>query len=382
MQKVLKSLGPATAIIGAQWGDEGKGKIIDILSGHFDIIARASGGANAGHTIIREGKQHVFHLLPSGCFHEGKTIILGSGMVIHLPTLLEEIRTLKDAGVDVLPRLKISHAAHIVFEEHKKHDSASEAQRAEAALGTTLRGIGPAYADKASRTGVRMEELLKEDVNNEELREAKEVLGSCVTKEIVPFLDEARKKGWRILIEGPQGTLLDIDHGTYPYVTSTATTSSGALHGLGLPPQALTSCIGVVKAYCTRVGGGPFLTEADEQRANKLRERGGEYGATTKRPRRCGWLSIPDLKFATQVNGFTHLNLTKLDVLDEEEMIPVFYKGGLNEWPGWKESTRGKTKLEDLPKNAQKYIQFIEEQVGVPVAFIGTGPGREEMIVR
>ncbi len=370
MEKLLTHLGAVTAVIGAQWGDEGKGKLIDLLTPHFDVLARANGGANAGHTVVVAGKKHIFHLLPAGSLHEGKTIVLGSGMVIHPPTLLEEIRLLREAGIDVLPRLLISHAAHIVSEEHKERDAALESQRAGGGIGTTKRGIGPAYMDKAARSGMRMETLLGKDLP----------LSPCITKQIVPFLDESRKNGRRILIEGAQGTLLDIDHGTYPYVTSSSTTSAGALQGLGLPPQALTSCIGVVKAYCTRVGGGPFATEAKGEVGDHLRERGGEYGATTGRPRRCGWLSIPDLQFASSVNGFTHLNLTKLDVLDTEDTIPVFFEEGFRDLPGWKAETKGITTFEKLPKEAQNYVKTIENEVGIPVSFIGTGPGREEMI--
>jgi len=380
VQQLLKSLGDVTAVIGAQWGDEGKGKLIDLLTPHFDILARASGGANAGHTIVVQGKKHVFHLLPAGSLHEGKTIVLGSGMVIHLPTLLEEIETLKKAGIDVLPRLKISRAAHIVTEEHKERDAALEKAREGGGIGTTKRGIGPAYTDKAARHGKRMESLLGKEVPKE-WKEAAELLVPCIT-DTVSLLHDALAEKKSILIEGAQATLLDIDHGTYPYVTSSSTTAAGALQGLGLSPRALHSCIGVAKAYCTRVGGGPFETEANEVDGNRLRERGGEYGATTGRPRRCGWLSIPDLLFACRINGFTHVNLTKLDVLDEEKEIPVLFQGGMKKLPGWKQSTAGITSFEKLPKEAQSYVKIIEGEINVPVSFIGTGPGREEMIVR
>ena len=412
MDKLLKTLGPVCAIIGAQWGDEGKGKAIDMLAEHYDVIARAAGGANAGHTIVVKGKKHVFHLLPSGALHPNTTVIVGSGMVLHLPTVLEEIRTLQEAGIDVLPRLFISDEAHILFEFHKDIDAAMEELRAAKSgkgIGTTRRGIGPAYMDKAARRGIRMGSL-KDDLTKElearvepvkhaygvtvdvaleqkHLAEARKVLAGRVTN-TVALLHRFLKEGKTILIEGAQATLLDIDHGTYPYVTSSSTTVAGALQGLGLPPSCLTSCIGVAKAYCTRVGEGEFLTEVMGQTGDRLRERGGEYGATTGRPRRCGWLHLPDLKFSADVNGYTQWNITKLDVLDEEETIPVGMGQNADgsvkfeNLPGWKASTKGVTAFEKLPKNAQGYLTFIEKQTGVPVALTGTGQEREAMIVR
>ncbi|HLD07957.1 MAG TPA: adenylosuccinate synthase [Candidatus Peribacterales bacterium] len=416
MKKLLQELGVVSAIIGAQWGDEGKGKIVDLLAEHFDIVARASGGANAGHTIVVSGKKHVFHLLPSGCLHEGKPIVLGAGMVVHLPTLLEEIRILEEAGIDVLSRLSISHGAHIVFDYHKMIDGVVEDRRSSTSLrdvkqtegiGTTRRGIGPAYADKAYRTGFRMGDLV--NMTPDEFKRAFQHNASFIHKmfdihvlaekeladvenarellmeniiDTTAFLHHALNAKETILIEGAQATLLDIDHGTYPYVTSSQTTIMGALQGLGLPPKVLTSVIGVVKAYCTRVGGGPFPSEVAGPRGDALRERGGEYGATTGRPRRCGWLSLSDLAYACRLNGFTHLNVTKLDVLDAEKDIPVFDREKEAVLPGWQESTKGITEWKRLPKNAQEYIEYIEKKIGVPVSFVGTGPGREEMMVR
>ncbi|MFA6038978.1 MAG: adenylosuccinate synthase [Candidatus Peribacteraceae bacterium] len=416
MQNLLPSLGRVCAVIGAQWGDEGKGKVVDILAGRFDVIARACGGANAGHTIVVNGKKHVFHLLPAGSLHEGKPVFLGSGMVIHLPTLLEEIRTLRDADIDIVPRLFLSEEAHVVFEYHKDVDGVMEERRAKKSggkIGTTKRGIGPAYVEKAARTGMRLGDVLafsrsaealrsdllwrketaahmygvdvdvEEEANN--LMEAAKVIGKGIRP--VSFLHDLLDQGKSVLIEGAQASLLDIDHGTYPYVTSSQTTVAGALHGLGLPPRVLTSCIGVAKAYCTRVGEGAFPTEAQGTTADRLRERGGEYGATTGRPRRCGWLSLPDLRRSARLNGFTHWNITKLDVLDEEETIPVGTeeKGGkalLEELPGWKASTVGVTSFDSLPPNAQAYVRFIEKNTGIPASLIGTGPGREQMIIR
>ena len=408
MQKLLSSLGPCCAVIGAQWGDEGKGKAIDLLAEHFEMVARACGGANAGHTIVVNGKKHVFHLLPSGALHPGKTVVLGAGMVIPLPTLLEEIRTLEENGIEVVSRLWISHAAHILFEYHKDVDGALEERRVKVkgkGIGTTRRGIGPAYMDKAARCGIRMERLgtdlrqelaersadlhamygitVDTDRELQNLADAWKVLKGRVT-DIVPLL----RKSKSILIEGAQATLLDLDHGTYPYVTSSNTTIMGALQGLGLPPSALTSCIGVAKAYCTRVGEGDFLTEVLDETGERLRKRGGEYGSTTGRPRRCGWLNIEDLNRGALLNGFTHWNITKLDVLDEEPEIPVALGTGSDgnarcqTLPGWKTSTVGVTDFKQLPDAAQRFLRFVEEQTHVPAALIGTGPGREQMIVR
>ncbi len=409
MKTLLNDLGPVTAIIGAQWGDEGKGKMTDILGSHFDVIARACGGANAGHTIVVGGKKHVFRLLPSGCLHEGKPIILGSGMVIHLPTLLEEIDILKAAGVSILDRLRISSAAHIVFDFHKEIDSAIEVQRL-SGIGTTKKGIGPAYMDKAARVGIRMEKL-HEDIREELTRRIPEIsdrygviididaemrnflnaralLLPCIVPSLPMLMHEYLSQGKKILIEGAQATLLDLDHGTYPYVTSSFTTTAGALQGLGMPPQSLTSCIGVIKAYCTRVGSGDFATEEIGETGNRLRERGGEYGSVTGRPRRCGWLHLPDILYAQYINGFSCYNLTKLDVLDEEPSIPVGIgtkSDGTVEYkilPGWKSSTKSIREWSKLPVQAREYIEFIESFTGVPVRLIGTGQGREDIIVK
>jgi adenylosuccinate synthase len=360
VRNVIDSLGQVCVVIGAQWGDEGKGKLIDILASRFDVVARACGGANAGHTVVVNGEKHVFHLLPSGALHDHVQIVLGAGMVIHMPTLLEEIDTLRRFGIDVRPRLHISAAAHIVTEEHKERDATLEEGRTQK-IGTTRRGIGPAYMDKAARIGERIND------------------GCHIAELMYGFLQNNR----RILIEGAQGTLLDIDHGTYPYVTSSSTTAAGALQGLGMAPRALESCIGVAKAYATRVGEGPFSTEISETDAGRIRERGGEYGSTTGRPRRIGWLSLPDLKFSAILNGFMYWNITKLDVLDEEESIFVeVAKGDLKIFQGWQTQTSGITDFEELPMQAQEYIRFIEEETHIPVAFIGTGHGRDDVIVK
>ena len=413
MKKFLDSLGPVCAVIGAQWGDEGKGKAIDMLAEHFDAVARACGGANAGHTIVVGGTKHVFRLLPSGCLHPHAQVYLGSGMVIHLPTLLEEIALLTSAGIEILPRLHIAANAHIVFDFHKDIDGALEAIRGTGAIGTTKRGIGPAYADKASRNGMRLEALrqplpqirsaleqrapaieqmyrviVNVDAECQALAEAQAVLATRIVADGPELLHSWITDGKRLLIEGAQATLLDLDHGTYPHVTSSQTTAAGALQGLGIPPKALVSCIGVAKAYCTRVGGGPFPAEAAEDVQKRLRDRGGEYGSVTKRPRRCGWLSIPDLRASARINGFDCWNITKLDVLDTEEEVPVLTgtdDAGKPQWktfPGWKTSTVGITDFKKLPKQAQDVVIFIEKETGIPVRLIGTGQGRGEMIVR
>lgn len=410
MHTSSKSSAAVTAVIGAQWGDEGKGKLIDLLAENFDVVARACGGANAGHTIVVHGKKHVFRLLPSGCLHPHVEVLLGSGMVIHLQTLLEEIDLLREAGIDILPRLRISREAHILFDFHKEIDGALEERRSKTGtgIGTTRRGIGPAYMDKAARIGVRMEQLGKDvrsalkkrsgdlqalygitiDVENEQkqLHDAATVIQPCLT-DTIGFLHERMNAGKRILIEGAQATLLDLDHGTYPYVTSSSTTVAGALQGLGIPPNTLGEVIGVAKAYCTRVGAGDFLTEVQGETAERLRERGGEYGSVTKRPRRCGWLHIPDLQRSAMINGFACWNITKLDVLDTEEVIPVGIgekhgKAVMKEFAGWKASTVGITSFDDLPKQARELLLFIEKETGIPVLYIGTGQGREEMIIR
>ncbi len=411
----MTNLHPVTAVIGAQWGDEGKGKLIDLLTENFDVVLRACGGANAGHTIVVNGKKHVFRLLPSGSLHTHVQVYLGSGMVIHLPTLLEEIQILKDAGIDIVPRLHISSHAHVVFEYHKEIDGVLEDWRSKGktgVIGTTRRGIGPAYAEKALRTGMRMEVLgwdkksitdaltasseriermfgvtVNVPTETASIKSAAALLKDRIVENGPALLHEWSAAGKKMLLEGAQATLLDIDHGTYPFVTSSQTTLAGALQGLGLPPKCMGEVIGVAKAYCTRVGSGTFLTEADEEAQQRLRDRGGEYGSVTKRPRRCGWLSIPDLQQSAIVNGFDCWNITKLDVLDTEEVVPVCTgeKNGTplyKNFPGWKTSTAGITDWKKLPKPAQDLVLFIEKETGIPVKYLGTGQGREEMIVR
>lgn len=409
---LLDRLGPVCAVVGAQWGDEGKGKIIDALAPHFDVLARPCGGANAGHTVVVDGQKHVFHLLPAGCLHPEKNIVLGSGMVVHLATLLEEVRRVEALGIPIRERLALSTAAHIVLDCDRAIDAALEERRTQTTgegIGTTRRGIGPAYARKAAREGLRCEALLWAEnrlhgavagiyadarerynvdsdpaLDLQNLREARDFLAPHLVQpgSLLEMLTSGKR---RILIEGAQGSLLDIDHGTYPFVTSSATTVAGALQGLGLPPRMLCSCIGVAKAYCTRVGCGPFPTEAAPIAAARLRERGGEYGATTGRPRRCGWLSLQDLQYAAGINGVTCWAITKLDVLDGEATIPVWSTDGSrtvhDELPGWTAAAGART-WEALPSQAQAFLRFIEERTHVPVCFIGSGSAREHLICR
>ncbi len=413
MNEISSKLGQMIAVVGTQWGDEGKGKATDYLADKYDIVARAAGGANAGHTIVIDAEKHVFHLLPSASLHQDVQILLGPGMVIHLPTLLEEIALLENKGIKVINRLHIAQNAHIVLNLHQEIDAQNEVIRNKSGslIGTTKRGIGPTYVDKAMRTGLRMESLLwseKEVVEALEklllfktqyslknalsteieiIKNAAAKLAPTV-KDTTAWLHSQYKNGQTILIEGAQAMLLDIDHGTYPHVTSSSTTTAGALQGLGLAPNQLSNSIGVVKAYCTRVGNGDFPTEDLTAAGERLRTNGAEYGATTGRPRRCGWLALPDIKRAKDINGLTNLCLTKLDVLDTEPVIKVateikedgtaIYK----EMPGWQTETVGLTSFDSLPEAAKEYLRFIEDFVGVPITFIGTGPGRSQLIVR
>ena len=424
--------GKIEALLGAQWGDEGKGRVVDNIASRVDVVARFQGGANAGHTVIAEGEKHVFHLLPSGILFSGKTCIIGNGVVVDPDQLLEELGELQKKHKD-RARLIISGAAHVVMPYHKFLDGMEERFRGIGKrIGTTKRGIGPCYVDKISRCGIRVEDLLNEDVLREKLSYNLELKNAILSKvyneeplafskvfeqakewgaRLAPFvgdcsleIEKALQQGKTVLLEGAQGTLLDIDHGTYPYVTSSNATIGGGLTGLGIGPSSISNVIGVAKAYCTRVGAGPFPTEADEETSNLLRERGGEYGATTGRPRRCGWLDLVALRYAVRVNGITMLALTKLDVLSGLDKIYVCtsyvsdegktdnFSGGsiflekvkpiYEELPGWPEDIGDCRTFESLPKRARMYVEFIEEKVGVPITLIGVGPEREQAIRR
>ncbi|MBX7153291.1 adenylosuccinate synthase [bacterium] len=418
-------------IIGAQWGDEGKGKIVDLLSSKAEIVARYQGGANAGHTICHGSTKYILRLIPSGILHEGVKCILGNGVVIDPIALFEEMDGLEKMGIRMEGRLMISPHAHIILPYHKLIDQAKEKYLGENQVGTTKRGIGPAYLDKIDRCGIRAIDLMDHSVLYDKLKrnveEKNKILKAFGAEELeidpiiaqftelgkrlrpligdVPmFLDRAIKNQNEILLEGAQGTLLDIDHGTYPFVTSSNATSGGACTGLGIGPSKINHVMGVIKAYTTRVGNGPFPTEFDEPFGSKVRELGGEYGSVTGRPRRCGWLDLVQLRYATIVNGIDELAITKLDVLDtidelnvcteyklDGKEIDYFVTDGrvldriepvYKSIPGWKANTSKVKKFTDLPKNAQTYLQFIENFLeGPKIKIISVGQDREETLI-
>lgn len=418
-------------IVGAQWGDEGKGKIVDLLSEQVDIVARYQGGANAGHTIVIDGEQYILHLVPSGILHENTVCVIGNGVVIDPLALLEEIEFLKSKGISVDGRLWISHRAHLIMPYHKLLDQAKESKDAERKIGTTGRGIGPAYVDKVNRMGIRIVDLLDRDTLKNKLRtnikEKNEILKKIYEekeidvdeiineylefdkkidpyiKDVSTFLNESLKDGKQILLEGAQGTLLDIDFGTYPYVTSSNPTSGGACAGVGIGPTKIESVLGVIKAYTTRVGMGPFPTEVGEEEDFDLRDLGGEYGATTGRPRRCGWFDAVIANFAVQVNGLDSFALTKLDVLDslEEIKICVAYKYDgktmttfpsemrilencepvYESFPGWQQPTSEIRSYQDLPANAKSYLEAIRNLTQTGISIISVGSGRQQTIL-
>lgn len=421
-------------VIGAQWGDEGKGKIVDLLSERFDIVVRYQGGHNAGHSVQVGDRSFVLHLLPSGIVHPGKTCVLGNGMVIDPKAFFEEADRLIAQGIEVSPeRVKISSRAHLILPYHRALDHTSEERLGNEKVGTTLRGIGPAYEDKAGRRGIRTADALVPDVLRSRiernLEDANRIISayggekldadeifkemSTLTEKLgafigdtTHFLNAAASEGRSILLEGAQATLLDVDHGTYPFVTSSSTTAGGAIMGTGLAPNRLTGVLGIVRTYTTRVGEGPFPTEMVEGEAELgqlIRERGREYGASTGRPRRCGWFDAFATRYAAEINGFTSVALTKLDVLDTLEEIKVCtgYKLGgrvcdslpavsqdlrriepvFATLPGWKSSTVGTTEMDSLPANARRYVEFLSEQIGVEIGLVSTGPERSQTII-
>jgi adenylosuccinate synthase len=422
------------AVIGAQWGDEGKGKIVDLLAERFDIVARYQGGHNAGHSVQVGDQSFVLHLLPSGIVHRGKTCVLGNGMVIDPKAFFVEADRLTQQGIEVSPgRVKISSRAHLILPYHRALDHTSEERLGNEKVGTTLRGIGPAYEDKAGRRGIRTADALVPDVlrsrierNLEDANRIIEAYGgerldadeifkemSVLTERLGPFiadtthyLNVAATEGRSILLEGAQATLLDVDHGTYPFVTSSTTVAGGAIIGTGLAPHRLNGVLGIVRTYTTRVGEGPFPTEMLEGEAELgqlIRERGREYGASTGRPRRCGWFDAFATRYAAEINGFSSVALTKLDVLDTLDEIKVCtgYKleGRLCEslpavsqdlrriepvyatLPGWRSSTLGMTEMNSLPTNARRYVDFLSEQIGVEIGLVSTGPERSQTII-
>lgn len=417
-------------IVGAQWGDEGKGKIVDLLSEEADIVARYQGGANAGHTIVIGDTKYVLHLIPSGILHDGTQCVIGNGVVIDPVALLDEITMLEGMGINIAGRLHISHKAHLIMPYHKMLDQAREAMAG--SIGTTGRGIGPSYIDKAQRTGIRIVDLLDRDSLTEKLRTNIEATNrilravydvgplnvEAIIDEYVAFdsridpyitdttayLHAAIKNGKRILAEGAQGALLDLDHGTYPFVTSSNPTSGGACTGLGIAPTSISSVLGVVKAYSTRVGNGPFPTELHDADGELLRSEGHEFGATTGRSRRCGWLDIPALRYSIMVNGIDSIALTKLDVLGVFESINICTAYHIDgkpvkhfpadvrtlekvqcEYvtvPGWKSSLDGIRSFGDLPKAAQDYITTVEDLLGVAIEWVSTSPARDDTFRR
>ncbi len=421
---------PVSVVIGTQWGDEGKGKLVDLLGKDVDIVARYQGGANAGHTVCWDDKTFVLHLIPSGIFHEDVTCVIGNGVVLDPVAVMEEIRTIQDLGYDVEGRLKISHNAHLIMPYHKKVEAAREQQREDDAIGTTGRGIGPTYVDKFARTGIRVVDLLDRDVLRTKLTEAIEeknallsgVYGADeldvdrIVEEYVEFdriidpyvtntskyLNDALDRGKNVLAEGAQGSLLDVDFGTYPFVTSSHPTVGGACTGLGIPPTSVDRIIGIVKAYSTRVGNGPFPTELTDEVGQQLREVGKEFGATTGRPRRCGWLDLVALKYTSMINGLTELAVTKLDVLSGIEELKVCTQYRFNgketdsfpndvqrlqtvepiytTLPGWEDDLTGITDFADLPRTARKYLDFISDSLEVPIRFVSVGPKRNQTI--
>lgn len=422
---------PVRIVIGAQWGDEGKGKVVDLLSSEAHYVVRYQGGANAGHTLKFDDTTIVLHLVPSGLFNGSSKCVIANGVVIDPIALVEEIEEVQALDIELKDRLFISSSAHVILPYHKVLDNVKEKSRGSDAIGTTGRGIGPAYVSKVSRIGIRMDDLLDEeslyskirknlnDINvalenvyGEEPLDADEMIAELkpAIETIKPFisntaqiLHQALQEGESILLEGAQGSLLDVDHGTYPYVTSSSPTAGGACTGSGIPPLSITHAMGITKAYCTRVGNGPFPSELEDRNGEILRERGQEFGATTGRPRRCGWLDLVALKYAVQLNGMNELALTKLDVLDDFDEIKVCTEYQLDgktttifpldsesveratpvykSFKGWKTSTRDISSFEDLPQKAKEYLSFIEEYTGVPFKIISTGPKRSETIV-
>src|SRR5579862_5356941 len=420
----------AVVVIGAQWGDEGKGKVVDYVASSFDYIARYAGGHNAGHTVIFDGHRYVLQLIPSGILRPEKKAVIGPGTVVDPAALVAELENLRKSGVEVRGRLFLSNRAHLIFPYHREMDKAAEAARGEAKIGTTSRGIGPAYEDKMARRGIRVCELLDTDcfrIKLERVMAEKNAISQAayghsletaavleqylelaahihgLVADTAVLLNDALDRGESVLFEGAQGTMLDIDHGTYPYVTSSNAISGGAATGLGVGPTRITGVVGVTKAYTTRVGSGPFPTEMPDLDAQEVRARGNEFGAVTGRPRRCGWLDLVVLRYAKMLNGIDSLVVTKLDVFDEQPEIKVCtgyrHKGQpiaemppdvetlgqvepeYKTLPGWKKPTPGIRDVRDLPTAARDYLNFISDQLETEIGMISTGPERDATIV-
>jgi adenylosuccinate synthase len=416
-------------LLGLQWGDEGKGKIVDVLTPKYDIVARFQGGPNAGHTLEFNGTKHVLHTIPSGIFHEHVTNIVGNGVVIDPIVFATEIEKLKAKNVDVAARLLISKKAHLILPTHKLLDAASEAEKGKSKIGSTLKGIGPTYMDKTGRNGLRIGDILSEnfiekyntlvekhkkmlshfqfEYSLDEMEtawfEGIEVLKTLTFIDSENYLHKAIREDKKILAEGAQGSLLDIDFGSYPFVTSSNTVAAGACTGLGVAPNSIGSAFGIFKAYCTRVGSGPFPTELDNEVGERMRKEGNEFGSTTGRARRCGWLDIPALRYACRLNGITELYMMKADILSifEEIHVCTHYKiNGVqtDEMPydlldgkvepvyttlkGWNADLTQIRTIEAFPKELSDYIAFIEKELEIPITYVSVGPDREQTIVR
>jgi len=425
-------MGKNVVVLGTQWGDEGKGKIVDLLSDKYDIVARYQGGANAGHTVVINGKKFILHLIPSGILHPNTVCVIGNGTVIDPDALVKEINMLEQEGIEVKNRLLISHKAHLIMPYHKLLDTLTESTLSQKAIGTTGRGIGPAYIDKFTRVGIRIVDLLNKDDFRAKLRfnlneknnllktlyhadelNIDEIIDKYLEfdriidpyiKDTTTYLNQAIADGKSVLAEGAQGAMLDVDHGTYPFVTSSNPTVGGACTGLGIPPTSINRIIGVVKAYSTRVGNGPFPTEQFDENGDKLRTYGDEFGSTTGRPRRCGWLDLFALKYSAMINGFEEIALTKIDVLTRFDTIKICtgykYQGKelksfpadnqtleqidcqYIELPSWKSIGNNIHDYIELPPEMKQYIEFIEDYLGKKVCLISTGPGRDEVVYK
>jgi adenylosuccinate synthase len=420
---------PAVVIIGAQWGDEGKGKATDLIAGRIDHVVKFNGGNNAGHTVVIGNEKYALHLLPSGILTEGVTPVIANGVVIDLEVLFEEIDALSSRGIDV-SKLRVSANAHVITSYHRTLDKVTERFLGKRQIGTTGRGIGPTYADKINRIGIRIQDIFDEVILVQKVEGALDLKNHLLVKiynrraipvddivqELLSYADrlrplvcdtslllhEALAAGKTVLFEGGQATMLDVDHGTYPFVTSSSSTAGGASTGSGIGPNAITRVIGIVKAYTTRVGSGPFPTELDNDEGERLRQAGSEFGTTTGRPRRCGWYDAPIARYSARINGITDFVMTKLDVLTGLAEIPVcvayevdgvrFDEMPVNQsdfhhatpiyenFPGWTEDISGARRFEDLPVNAQNYVRAIESMSGARISAIGVGPARDEII--
>ena len=415
-------------ILGLQWGDEGKGKIVDYFTPGYDVIARFQGGANAGHTLYIDGKKVVLHQIPSGIFHDNKINLIGNGVVLDPVTLRKECESVEAMGIDYRKRLFISERTHLILPTHRALDKASEAAKGLDKIGSTLKGITPAYMDKTGRNGLRVGDLLNknfisqyiklrlkhqklldnfsfsEDISGweEEFFEALEFIKTLTIVNGEYFINDAIQSGKKVLAEGAQGSMLDIDFGTFPFVTSSSTMSAGVSSGLGIAPQKIKEVFGITKAYCTRVGAGPFPTELENEQGELLRKLGSEFGSTTGRPRRCGWIDLVALRFACMINGVTQLVMTKADVLDTLEELEVCNSYNINgtdtrqipfqmqgmtinpvykKFSGWNTDITAIKKIADLPPKMKTYIQYINDTLGVPVNYISNGPGSDQIIV-